>query len=529
MIKDLLVSEYLKAMLGSHVIQVLRVIIGPPTSLNIRNVVWHGFPVPAEIPRRCIWFVILLVPSIGQILRNKNVTRITFREPVTFPDTSLISDTKLFIDENWSEVAGQSDLVCWNTQKFWEKVKQFYVNKKYSYCAAILLYYLEQGLRRVFATVNKCQHRILTAEATTLYTTFDEILDHSLPDDTENKLCQFLSPKFVEILLDHLQYQNGPRVRDRLSHGDTCWILFPWQLTCNLATIAVALTAKFIPDTSIEEVLNRGISKVYRDISEYRVQFHRITVLQKNIQRCCNQATKIDDLIRYNPDLSERDIGTEYPLSSLQVELSNDLQKCIVVLYDKWTNNGVLHSPPDCMSYTSCSRFSSTIDDILSHPIHTLYRDKQYQVVDGHSTDREGEVMSVLEHIISECLTVLNNLQDFVSVRQQQLLNKQLRSRQRENFKKFLTSFPAYVVVSNMSSYLCCWQLYHLDYLKCSDGYTSKIRFWKKCLQFCENLRTYSQSDKNKWTEGLTLICEYQNTLQSNLVTQLLCIHKDKT
>jgi hypothetical protein len=24
-----------------------------------------------------------------------------------------------------------------------------------------------------------------------------QILDHSLPDDTENKLCQFLSPKFV--------------------------------------------------------------------------------------------------------------------------------------------------------------------------------------------------------------------------------------------------------------------------------------------------------------------------------------------
>jgi hypothetical protein len=59
---------------------------------------------------------------------------------------------------------------------------------------------------------------------------------------------------FQEILLDHLQYQNGPRVRDRLSHGDTCWILFPWQLTRNLATIAVALTAKFIPDTSIEKV-----------------------------------------------------------------------------------------------------------------------------------------------------------------------------------------------------------------------------------------------------------------------------------
>ena len=62
-----------------------------------------------------------------------------------------------------------------------------------------------------------------------------------------------------------------------------------------------------------------------------------------------------------------------------------------------------------------------------------------FQVTDRYSTDREGEVLSVLEHIISECHTVLDNLQQFVTLRQQQLVEKQLRSRQRDNFKKFLT------------------------------------------------------------------------------------------
>ena len=38
------------------------------------------------------------------------------------------------------------------------------VSFRYSFCAALLLYYLEQGLRRVFVTANNCPDRALTAE-----------------------------------------------------------------------------------------------------------------------------------------------------------------------------------------------------------------------------------------------------------------------------------------------------------------------------------------------------------------------------
>ena len=38
------------------------------------------------------------------------------------------------------------------------------VSFRYSLCAALLLYYLEQGLRRVFVTANNCPDRALTAE-----------------------------------------------------------------------------------------------------------------------------------------------------------------------------------------------------------------------------------------------------------------------------------------------------------------------------------------------------------------------------
>ena len=33
-------------------IELLRIMLGPPISLNLRNVIWHGFPQPNELPPR---------------------------------------------------------------------------------------------------------------------------------------------------------------------------------------------------------------------------------------------------------------------------------------------------------------------------------------------------------------------------------------------------------------------------------------------------------------------------------------------
>lgn len=46
---------------------------------------------------------------------------------------------------------------------------------RFDLCVVLLLPQLEHGLRRVFACVNNCPHRVLTAESTMLYTTFDEV------------------------------------------------------------------------------------------------------------------------------------------------------------------------------------------------------------------------------------------------------------------------------------------------------------------------------------------------------------------
>ena len=54
----------------------------------------------------------------------------------------------------------------------------WFIPCRFDLCIVLLLPQLEHGLRRVFACVNKCPYRALTAESTVLYTTFDEVNKH---------------------------------------------------------------------------------------------------------------------------------------------------------------------------------------------------------------------------------------------------------------------------------------------------------------------------------------------------------------
>ena len=51
--------------------------------------------------------------------------------------------------------------------------------------------------------------------------------------------------QFKELLYDLLAHQDGPRVRDRISHGEADWDRFPRELTDLLLIVSVYLTQLF--------------------------------------------------------------------------------------------------------------------------------------------------------------------------------------------------------------------------------------------------------------------------------------------
>ncbi|XP_041106602.1 endoplasmic reticulum membrane-associated RNA degradation protein-like [Polyodon spathula] len=68
--RDLLLSEELAQIFGQSVMDVLCVFVGSPKSLNLRNILWHGFASPQEIPLKYFSMLLLLTAGLGQLLQK---------------------------------------------------------------------------------------------------------------------------------------------------------------------------------------------------------------------------------------------------------------------------------------------------------------------------------------------------------------------------------------------------------------------------------------------------------------------------
>nr|XP_009487939.1 PREDICTED: endoplasmic reticulum membrane-associated RNA degradation protein-like [Pelecanus crispus] len=70
LLRDLLASEQLAVIFGQAVMNVLRLFIGSPYGLNLRNVLWHGFASPQEIPAKYCAMLLFLTAGMGQLLQT---------------------------------------------------------------------------------------------------------------------------------------------------------------------------------------------------------------------------------------------------------------------------------------------------------------------------------------------------------------------------------------------------------------------------------------------------------------------------
>ncbi|XP_068926577.1 endoplasmic reticulum membrane-associated RNA degradation protein isoform X3 [Petaurus breviceps papuanus] len=293
LLRDLLVSKELAEVFGQSVMDILRVFIGSPCGLNLRNILWHGFASPQEIPPKYCSMLVLLTAGLGQLLKSYlQQTNFTFvhrpfltfthlKELIIFPD---INDEVLLIAE---ELVKKSTFVLKVMIPFWEAIVMKFRSHRYGDCLMLLLTQLETGLRKVFTTVNKCPKRLLTAESTTFYTTFDEILAKQLSDDEINHLPLFLGEPAMEFLWDFLNHQEGPRVRDRLSHGEINLTDFPKEVTNQLLAFSIVLLLRFVG----EDVLsvskeNASIKTLISCANRYCSQFHPVSQLKKKILYC---------------------------------------------------------------------------------------------------------------------------------------------------------------------------------------------------------------------------------------------------
>ncbi|KAM4865756.1 endoplasmic reticulum membrane-associated RNA degradation protein isoform 1-T1 [Thomomys bottae] len=325
LLRDLLASEELAQVFGHSVMDVLKVFIGSPHGLNLRNILWHGFASPQEIPPKYCSMLLLLMAGLGQLLKGflqQTEVALVHRPFVTLTnleDLMVFPGVTYEILSVLKEVMTKSTFMLKIMLPYWEMALVKFRSHRFADCTMLLLTQLEMGLRKVFAAINHCPDRLLTAESTALYTTFDEILSKHLRDGRVNQLPLLLGEPAMEFLWDLLNHQEGPRLRDRLSHGEINLLEFPEAAASQLLSFSLVLSLRFMD----EEVLSMfkeeaAINLLIRLAGDYSSRCHPVFRLKKQVLSC-------EESIRIWPLLSlPEELGQE----SARLERNSEAYAC---------------------------------------------------------------------------------------------------------------------------------------------------------------------------------------------------------
>ncbi|XP_052551433.1 endoplasmic reticulum membrane-associated RNA degradation protein [Tympanuchus pallidicinctus] len=496
LLRDLLASEQLAVVFGQVVMDVLRIFIGSPYGLNLRNVLWHGFASPQEIPAKYCAMLLFLTAGLGQLLQTyllKTKYVLVHRPYVTF---IRLEDLDAFPDLNHEtlcvaeELLQVSNFVLRTMLPFWMAALTAFKQSRYADCVILLLPQLEAGLRLLFTTTNNCPNRLLTAESSAFYTTFDEMLTKHLDNEEINQLPSVLEDPAMEFLWDFLNHQEGPRIRDHLSHGEINLKAFPREIANQLVAFAITLLCRFSDEDMVAFKEHLIIKPLMNCASCYRSRFHPISRLKKQVLECMKSIHLWHEL----PTVTEEQIQTLKGLEG-NTEASMLVLKVAEILSQLQQQ----YSP--CNFYNSDDPMSTVATERLllelcARHISTLYSPRPVL-----------EVLVVLRKICTQCHQVSEQVIASIKLRYQQWTEKTLRSRQRHNYLRMLNSIKILSPVLQLILVLITLELVnvHLVCKKNPSDYHQYLKFLKSVLQYAENLVTYTSPEKNKWDETIQL------------------------
>ncbi|XP_039235457.1 endoplasmic reticulum membrane-associated RNA degradation protein isoform X1 [Pipra filicauda] len=495
LLRDLLASKQLAVIFGQAVMNVLRIFIGSPYGLNLRNVLWHGFASPQEIPAKYCAMLLFLTAGLGQLLQtyllqNKcillhrpYVIFVSLEELDVFPD---LNNETLSIAE---ELVKLSSFVLKTMLPFWIAALTAFKQSRYADSVILLLPQLEVGLRLLFTTTNKCPNRLLTAESSAFYTTFDEMLAKHLDNNEVNQLPVVLEEPAMEFLWDFLNHQEGPRVRDRLSHGEINLEAFPREVANQIVAFAITLLCRFSDENMFSLKEHTVIKPLMNCASCYQSRFHPISRLKKQVLECMKSIHLWSGL----PTVSEEQVQTIKGLEE------NAEASTLILMISEITSQLVQYMPQNC-----CSS-DDPINSVLTERLLTELCDTR--VCTLYSPRPVLEIVVILRKISTQCHQVSEQVIAGAEVRYTQWVNKTLRSRQRHNYLRMLNSIKFLSPVLRLILILITVEVVsvHAVCKKNPFDYQQYLKFLKLILQYTENLVTYTSPEKNKWDETMEL------------------------
>nr|XP_025973090.1 endoplasmic reticulum membrane-associated RNA degradation protein isoform X2 [Dromaius novaehollandiae] len=485
LLRDLLASEELAVIFGQAVMNVLRVFIGSPYGLNLRNVLWHGFASPQEIPVKYCAMLLFLTAGLGQLLQTyllQTKCILIHRPYVTFIN---LEELNIFPDLNHEMLSVAEDLVKLSSfvlktmLPFWIAALTAFKQGRYADCMILLLPQLEVGLRLLFTATNKCPNRLLTAE----------MLAKQLNNEEINQLPLVLEEPSMEFLWDFLNHQEGPRIRDHLSHGEINLKAFPREVANQIVAFTVTLLCRFSDGDMVAFKEHVVIKPLMNCASCYCSRFHPISCLKKQVLECMKSIHL----------WSELPIVPEEQVQAIKGFEGNAEASTFVLKTAEILSQLQQYMPQNCYSSDDPVNSDQTdrlLTELCDVRICTLYSPRSVL-----------ETLVVLRKISTQCHQVSEQVIASIELRYKQRINKTLRSRQRHNYLRMLNSIKFLSPVLRLILVLITLELVNIHSVceKNPFDYQQYLKFLKSVLQYTENLVTYTSPEKNKWDETMEL------------------------
>ncbi|XP_073194085.1 endoplasmic reticulum membrane-associated RNA degradation protein isoform X5 [Lepidochelys kempii] len=326
--------------------------------------------------------------------------------------------------------------------------------------------------------------------SSSLYTTFDEMLTKQLNDKEINQLPLILGESSMEFLWDFLNHQEGPRIRDHLSHGEINLNEFPREIANQILAFSVTLLYRFSEEEELAALKEHtAIKALISCASCYRSRFHPVARLKKQVLECMKSISSWPEL----PIVPEEQIQ-EIP----GLERSAEISPCISMTTEILSQLQH-HLPQNCYILDDLMNNLLTeklLLELCSTHICTLYCPRSVL-----------EILVVFRKICTQCHQVSDQVITSTEMRYKQWINKILHSRQRHNYLRMLNSIKFLSPVLRLILMLIILELINIHTVceKNPCDYQQYIKFLKSILQYTENLVTYTSPEKNKWDESMEL------------------------
>ncbi|KAJ1531671.1 hypothetical protein ONE63_000340 [Megalurothrips usitatus] len=465
LLRDLLASCELKNIFGRLPMIVAQTMLGTPIALNIRNICWHGFPAPQEIHADIAASLIVLITSFGEILQSVNLIHFPCRPKI---DKNVWARFVLHLKSNQVPQLNELENVVLSFIKectIIPKTHQFYWMCSFKYlcseehgnCLVLLLPALEHTLRCAFCSVNECPSRMLVAEQHTLYTTMDEILAQHFMGSEEivqdNKLPSVLGERIMEMLMDMFNNIGGPRLRDKLSHGECDLKEIPAIVANHMFCVSLLVLLKLESHDKPDLISHL---KCFEET--YSAKFHSVSILKARI--------------------------------AIVLEKLNTIDTFSILTHSLNFNPHVIQMQSDLLSYSS--KFHKVCpDDILgcinlylNEPLTTVYRSKS-----------DLSSITFLKNMVSALEQTCDNSHTALKACEAGLGQHALRSRKRASYSRMIEFIPSLQLVVK------CIVLLGLIQLLSLPQQIIGSRFSRSILQYTDNIASLSSPDKSRWVE----------------------------